>query len=152
MGNKTSDRTYVLVDTENINGGSDFTSGDVGKIRTLIESAVILPDGVQVAVATSCGAALVEAGLGWPGARRVWNPGKDGADLALADIALNEDLVGRFDHVVICSGDGLFAIVARFLRAAGVRVTVVSRPEALSRLLACEAAEVVFLPALRRAA
>lgn len=151
MHNKAS-RTLVLADIENIHGGTDFTVEDVCLARNLITSAIALPHDAQVVVATSSGQGLVTAGLGWPEARRVWLAGHDGADLALADVALNEDVVGRFNKVVICSGDGLFAVVARYLQGAGVQVVVVSRPNSLARALADVAQSVVLLRASGRAA
>ena len=82
-------RTLVLVDVENLLGGGGFAAEQVSELRRAVSAAVDLPDGAHVTVATSAGATLVEAGLGWPGARRVWRRGHDGADLALADVALN---------------------------------------------------------------
>lgn len=148
----TSRRTLVLADIENMQGGTDFTSEDVRITRRLIESVSQLPQDAHVVLATSSGQSLVTAGLGWPEARRVWLPGHDGADLALADVALNEDVVDRFHKVVICSGDGLFAVVARYLHLAGMEVAVVARRESLSRALAAAAGQVVLLPARGRAA
>lgn len=145
-------RTLVLVDVENLLGGCGFAAEQVSELRRAVSAALDLPDGTHVTVAASAGAALVEAGLGWPGARRVWRRGHDGADLALADVALNEDTTGRYGRVVICSGDGLFAVVAGYLRAAGLQVTVLARPEALSRALASAAGDVAVLPALGWAA
>jgi len=147
-----ANRTLVLTDIENIHGGTDFTVEDVCLTRRLITSAVALPRDAHVVVAASSGQGLVTAGLGWPDARRVWLAGHDGADLALADVALNEDVVVRFNKVVICSGDGLFAVVARYLQVAGLEVVVVSRPKSLSRALADAAENVVLLSASGRAA
>jgi NYN domain len=145
-------RTHVLVDIENMCGSGQFTRAEATAARTMIESAVTLPDNAQVTVGTTSDEACVEAWLAWSGPRPVRRHGQDGADLALADVALNENLIDRFDHVVICSGDGLFAIVAQYLRAHGVRVTVVCRPGSLSRALASHSDEVVYLSALGRAA
>lgn len=147
-----ANRTLVLADIENIHGGTDFTVEDVCLTRRLITSAAALPRDAHVVVAASSGQGLVTAGLGWPDARRVWLAGHDGADLALADVALNEDVVVRFNKVVICSGDGLFAVVARYLQVAGLEVVVVSRPKSLSRALADAAENVVLLRASGRAA
>ena len=152
MMNAMKGRTLVLVDVENLLGGSDFTAEQVHALRTVVTASVSIPTDAHVTVATSAGGPLVEAGLGWPGARRVWRRGQDGADLALADVALNEDTTGRYQRVVICSGDGLFAVVARYLRAAGLQVTVLARPDALSRALASAAGDIAVLPTLGRAA
>ncbi len=142
-----SGRVMMLVDVENLHGGSRFTVADVGIIRVNVGQVSGMPPEGQVVVGASSAAGLVEAGLGWPGARRVWIPGRDGADLALADVALNEDVVNRFARVVICSGDGLFAVPARYLRLAGLSVTVVAVAGRLSRQLAATATDVRLLPA-----
>ncbi len=146
-------RTLLLVDVENLIGGTGFTSADVTALRHQVEAAAGVKATTQAVVATSCGAPLVEAGLGWTGARCVWMRGHDGADLALADVALNEDVASRYSRVVICSGDGLFAVVARYLSTMGVHVTVVATQRSLSRHLAHVAHEVRLLDhALGRAA
>jgi len=145
-------RTHVLVDIENMCGSGQFTQVEATAARMMIESAVPLPHGTRVTVGTSSDEACLEAWLAWRGPRHVRQHGQDGADLALAEVALNENLIDRCSHVVICSGDGLFAIVAQYLRAHGVRVTVVCRPGSLSRALASHADEVVYLSALGKAA
>lgn len=146
-------RTLILVDVENLSGGTDFTAADVTDLRHRVEVTVGCTAGTQAVIATSCGAPLIEAGLGWPGARCIWMRGHDGADLALADVALNENVPGRYKRVVICSGDGLFAVAARHLVNMGVHVTVVSTAGSLSRHLARVADEVHLLDnALGRAA
>lgn len=40
----------------------------------------------------------------WPGARLVFNKGKDGADMALKNVLVKEDIAKRFSEVVIVSG------------------------------------------------
>lgn len=132
---KAQRRDLVLVDMENLCGGTEFTAARASAVRTELAALAGLAPAAQVVVGASCAAALLEAGLGWPGARLVWRPGHDGADLALADVVFTEDVVSRFDRVVICSGDGMFTLAARYLRQRSVTVTVVSRPEALSRQL-----------------
>lgn len=135
-------RTLILVDVENLSGGTDFTASEVTDLRHRVEAAAGCTATTQAVIATSCGAALVEAGLGWAGARCIWMRGHDGADLALADVALNEDIIGRYDRVVIGSGDGLFAVVSRYLVHMGIHVTVVAAAGSLSRQLARVAHEV----------
>jgi hypothetical protein len=66
--------------------------------------------------------------------------------LALIDVIRLEDISARFDHVVIASGDGIFAEPCARLQAAGCSVTVVSRRHAaLSRGLAFAVRDVRFL-------
>ncbi len=71
--------------------------------------------------------------------------GPDGADLALVEIVEMEDVAVRFDRIVIASGDGIFAHPAAQLQASGVAVTVVSRPDALSRQLKLAARDIRYL-------
>lgn len=141
-GRRLSVRTLVLVDVENLTVGTHFTAADVAATRVAVQAIASVPADAHVVVATSCGTTLVTAGVGWPGARLVWLPGPDGADLALADVALNEDVADRFDRVVIGSGDGLFAVVACFLTTRGLGVTVVARHRSLSRKLAAAVPDV----------
>jgi hypothetical protein len=137
-------RALMLVDPENLLGGGSFRAAQLATIRRplLAAAGVGRP---QVVVAASSGRGAVEAGLGWPGSRLVWRPGRDGADLALADVALNEDVVARYQRVVICSGDGLFAVVANYLGRHGVHVSVIAPRGGLSNRLAQVAAEVHVL-------
>jgi uncharacterized LabA/DUF88 family protein len=57
-----------------------------------------------------------------------------------------ENIAARFDHVVIASGDGAFAGVARALVNAGVRVTVVGRHGHISHMLYSAVADIRYLP------
>lgn len=136
----------VLVDIENLCGTAWFSGEQARLVRMQVERISGLPPDSQVVVATSSGDGLVEAGLAWPGSRLVWIPGRDGAELALADVALNEDVAGRFARVVICSGDGLLAVAARYLKLAGVDVTIVAGADRLSRILAATSDDVRLLP------
>jgi hypothetical protein len=85
------------------------------------------------------------AWFGWSGVRRVIRSGPDGADLALLEIIATENIDKRFDRVVIASGDKIFAQAAAALQAAAVRVTVVSRPDAISRHLRLAVRDVRYL-------
>lgn len=135
-------RDLVLVDMENLCGGTRFTATQAAAVRAAVTALASLSPIAHVVVGASCAAALLEASLGWSGARLVWRPGHDGADLALAAVAFTEDVVGRFDRVVICSGDGMFTLVARYLQRHGMPVTVVSRRDALSGQLRRAVADV----------
>jgi NYN domain len=128
-------RVLHLLDIENLLGGPTFTLADARSIRAVY--AATAPTGVvnQVVLATSHHAAA-PAWFAWPqSARRLVRSGPDGADLALIDVIATERLAERFDRVVIGSGDGIFALVAKWLEGAGVRVTVVARRGSLSGAL-----------------
>jgi hypothetical protein len=91
---------------------------------------------------------LKTAGAYWPSARYLARSGPDGADLALLDVISCERVAERFTHVLIASGDHIFAGEAAVLIARGCHVTVVSRYTALSRQLALAAGrQVIYLDA-----
>ena len=64
----------------------------------------------------------------------------------------HENIATRFTHVVIGSGDHLFAEEAAHLAAQGVWVTVVTCQRSLSSRLALAAREVIFLDTMAEAA
>jgi hypothetical protein len=139
-------REFHLVDIENLVGGPFFTAQDVADVREVYLGICGAAWNAQVVVACSAGRSLLEAGMGWPNCRRVWESGQDGADRALLEIAWSEHLPARFARVVIGSGDGIFAEAAAMLQAAGLHVTVVSRYGSLSRRLRLAALDLRILP------
>ena len=147
-----------LIDAENLGRGPRVAVADAAHIQRAYDA--VAPHGVidQLVVATSHHAAK-SYWFAWPcAARRLVRSGPDGADLELLAVLANEDVAARFDRVVIGSGDGIFAIGAAELQAAGCAVTVVTRSGALSRQLAFAVRDVRFLikhsarPAVRIAA
>lgn len=66
------------------------------------------------------------------------------------DVVRNEDVCDRFGHVAIASGDGDFVDVIEFLRANGVRCTVIADPTRCSRRLRLIADDFIDLPPLDR--
>jgi len=128
-------RVLHVVDVENLVGSPNFTELEAARVHRAY--AEVAPGGRidQLVLATSHHAA-VPAWFGWPAtARRLVRSGADGADLALLDVLSKESVEARFEHVVIGSGDGIFAFEAARLQAAGLDVTVVTRRGALSRQL-----------------
>jgi hypothetical protein len=133
-----------VVDIENLAGAAIPSRVQVSTVQGLYLSRLRFGADDQVVMAASH-LGLLEAALAWPHARYRVRSGPDGADLALIDVLLHEDIPSRFSHVVIGSGDGMFARTAKILAASGVRVTVASRPGSLSRLLRQAASDVVYL-------
>lgn len=128
-------RTVHLVDVENLAGASHVDVSLSRAIADLYAHAADLQPGDQVVVASSHHNAS-STWFGWgAAARRLVRSGADGADLALLDVIDSERLTERFAHIVIGSGDGIFAEAAARLRAAGANVTVISRGEGLSAKL-----------------
>jgi hypothetical protein len=144
-------RTLHVVDIENLAGAAIPSPGQVTEVQGRYVACLGFGADDQVVMAASH-LALLNAALGWPHARYRVRSGPDGADLELLDVLLHEDVAGRFTHVVIGSGDGVFGQAAAGLVARGVEVTVVSRRDSLSTALARAALDVVYLDAPRAAA
>ncbi|HYO39786.1 MAG TPA: NYN domain-containing protein [Nocardioidaceae bacterium] len=138
-----TERRLVLVDIENIVGGACDTSARARWARHRLENVVGLRHQDQVVVGVD-GGGVVCAASEWPGARAVIGKGKDGADRALLEV-LAEDLPSRYRHVVLASGDGIFAEAVAELTRHGLDVTVVAHESGLSRRLREAATRVVLL-------
>ncbi|WP_460991116.1 NYN domain-containing protein [Sinomonas soli] len=72
--------------------------------------------------------------FGWAGsAQRLARSGKDGADTALIEAVSDTSwIAGRYDNVVVASGDHIFAPAVAALKAAGTNVIVISPDSGLS--------------------
>ena len=144
-------RVLHLLDAENLLGGPGFTLAEAIQARAAYEA--VAPGGRvnQVVLSTSHYAAPA-AWFAWPrSVRRLVRSGPDGADEALLAVIATEGLELRFDRVVLGSGDGIFAFAVARLQASGCQVTVVTRPEALSRQLRLAVRDVRFIGAARSA-
>lgn len=138
-----SSRRLVLIDIENVVGGLVCDEKCAACARLTIRCAVGTHPMDQVVVAT-CHKGYQHVAWSWPKARRLVRSGQDGADLALLDV-LREDVASRFAHVVLVSGDGIFADAVTDLGHRGTHVTVASRRSHLSNRLRLAAARVVLL-------
>ena len=137
-------RTLHVVDIENLAGTAIPTLGQVSEVQERYMARLGFGADDQVVMAASH-LGLLNAALGWPHARYRVRSGPDGADLELLDVLLHEDVAGRFTHVAIGSGDGVFGQAAAGLVARGVWVTVVSRRGSLAPGLARVALDVIYL-------
>ncbi len=72
------------------------------------------------------------AAFGWPGGFHGFRSGKDGADIVLAQMMVEDNLADRFETVFLASGDGGLAPFAASLMAKGCHVQAVSRIESVS--------------------
>jgi hypothetical protein len=146
-GRRFPARRLHLIDIENLVGDPRPSLGQVRQVHSLYEACLVFGAMDQVEVAASSHQTLENAAFGWPHVHyRAWY-GPDGADLALVDVLRNEDVARRFTHVVIGSGDHLFAEDAARLAARGVCVTVVTRRLSLSWQLFAAAPKVIYLDA-----
>ncbi len=138
-------RRLVVVDIENVAGGAIVDGLLAADSRSRVDHAFVRRPTDHVIVGT-CHIGLLHAGLAWPGARVVVRSGTDGADLALLDVLINEQIHERFDEVALVSGDGIFVEAVAELENLGVHVTVVSDPECCSKRLRLAAGGVAWLP------
>lgn len=143
-------RRIVLVDIENVVGGSSALRERIMWAREAVEECILLRPGDQVVVGVAP-AGLVDVACAWTHVRYVMQSGIDGADLVLLEV-LAENIADRFAEVVLVSGDGIFADAVAALASQGVRTTVVAHADGLSRKLELAANEVRFLPELPRPA
>ena len=137
-------RTLHVVDIENLAGAAIPSLGQVSEVQGRYMARLGFGSDDQVVMAASH-LGLLNAALGWPHARYRVRSGPDGADLELLDVLLCENVAVRFTHIVIGSGDGIFATAASILADAGIRVTVVSRRRCLSPRLELAAHDVYFI-------
>jgi NYN domain len=127
-------RRLHLIDAENLIGCPQPTDGEVLACRRRY-AQLVGPAGLDQCIVACSHRAALAVGYGWPGARRLWRSGPDGADLALLDVFESESVCQRFDRLVLGSGDGIFAEAVSRVAARGVHVTVVATRRSLARRL-----------------
>ena len=137
-------RLLVLIDIENLTGTPSPTTNDVKAAKAALRAAIPDFDDSQRIVSCSHHAAPTVS-FAFPTARHLWRSGRDGADLALIDVLENELVHERYDRVIICSGDGIFADIAASLAGADVDVTAIALEGHLSARLELAARNVVLL-------
>lgn len=125
-------RTIHLIDIENLCGEARPSKAQVEHARKRYLGVVGGENRDQFIVASSKGN-LLNSSSGWPKARYLARDGKDGADICLARVVVEEGVAERFDSVVMASGDhGLAPFVSQLARR-GLDTTVVSLRDSLSR-------------------
>lgn len=125
-------RALHLIDIENLMGGP--LNGIPALERAISDymQATLVGAMDQFVVACNPGLAFL-AGRGLPKAQLLMRAGSDGADLALIEWASDVIwIAGRFDRLIIGSGDGIFETVAYAYRALGIEVGVVARQGSIS--------------------
>lgn len=128
-------RTAHFLDIENLCGNP--TAFGAVHVAAEYRDLVRVQHGDQIVVGASSSQAAFAGRQAFPGAQLVYREGQDGADNALVDFARSEldVLAGRFDTIVIGSGDHAFAPLARELAAVGLTVVVVAIPRTISGAL-----------------
>lgn len=140
-------RRLVLIDIENVVGGGIQTSTQAHWARTEVERMVGATSNDQVIVGTSH-FGLFQSHDAWPSARLVVRSGENGADLALLDVMMKEELEERFQELVLVSGDGIFSEEVARLGALGVHVTVLGHKDGMSKRLSMAASKTLHLSAV----
>lgn len=141
---KLAERSLHLIDIENL---TDSPSPSAAEVRQCWHHYEVVPVGPHDQFVIACSHhAAPSVGWAWPRGRRLWRSGENGADLALLEVIAQERVEERFKSVVLASGDGIFTDAVARLGAQGVDVTVVSRPESLSRSLMLAASSHIFFP------
>lgn len=130
------DRVHLVVDLENLCGGSEGVPRHVSDAHSALSSAVPL-QGAQVVLSVGVRAyrRTPQLPFVWNGARLLLGRGIDGADLRLLEDLLEEPQARRSSTVIIASGDGCFAPAATALRSRGVHTVALAREGTLSSRL-----------------
>lgn len=136
-------RRLHLVDVENLIGSRRPDAIEVAACSWRY-AELVKPAGMDQCVVACNRGAVADVGYNWPGVRYLWRSERNGADLALREVLLEENVAGRFGRVVLGSGDALFAEHVSRLGHDGVHVTVVANRWSLSRRLELAAAAVVY--------
>ena len=137
-------RTIHLIDIENLCGSSRVTPDQVAEARERYEEAVPIATSDHVIVASSRGN-LFSSSQGWPGVRLLARDGKNGADICLAEVIVEENVTERFQTAVVASGDGDLAPFVAFMAAKGMNTVIVSRADRLSRSMRVAAHKSILL-------
>jgi hypothetical protein len=126
-----SKRSIHLIDIENLCVTGDLTVEKVAEVREAY-LAQVEPSADDLFVIAASHHNMEAAAFGWPGGFHGFRSGRDGADIVLAQMMLEDDLADRFETVFLASGDGGLAPFASALRAKGCHIQVVSRIESVS--------------------
>lgn len=137
-------RCLVLIDIENLAGTPNPTTREVVRVMDALHDALPIPDRAHCVVACSHHAAKAVS-FAIPSVRHLWRSGRDGADLALLSVLNDERVEERFEYVIVCSGDGIFAARVAQLALSNVNVTVASLRGYLSARLELAARRIVLL-------
>ncbi len=139
-------RAFHLIDAENLAGVLPLRPLDP-RIGNLYRS-VVNPQPDDLFGVAADRSRLIDLATAFPGAQTLIGHGPNGADNALVDAIDWDLLVRRFDTIYIGSGDHWFTGLAHHAHLLGLKVVVVSRAIALSRMLESRADEFIELPEL----
>lgn len=124
-------RSIHLIDIENLCRTGDLTVDLVAEVRAAYLDQ-ILPGDEDLFVIASSHHNIEAVSFGWPGGFHGFRSGKNGADIVLAKMMVEDDLSDRFENVYLASGDAGLAPFASSLTSKGAHVVAVSRIESVS--------------------
>lgn len=127
-------RTLHLIDLENLAGAAHASAEALRNAGTAYHRIITIADSDHVWVACNPRVAL-HSRAAFPGSRMLVGHGHNGADKALLDAFHNDDVVAKYDLLVIASGDGIFTGIAAEFRLTGRDVVVTARPGAIANRL-----------------
>lgn len=134
-------RSLHIVDPENLVGSGRPSTEDLAYVMAMYGLVSGRRESDQVWFGASSVETLMKLRQVGGSAGLVWQPGPDGAELAL-DARLDWDhMAKRFSRVVFGSGDHYFAPIMSYLAGQGLEVVCVAREgsiSAASRLASCE--------------
>ena len=124
-------RSIHLIDIENLCRTGNLDVNGVAEVRQAYFDQVQPADDDLFVIASSHHN-MEAVAFGWPGGFHGFRSGKDGADIVLAKMMIEDDLAERFANVYLASGDAGLAPFASSLIAKGCHVVSVSRMESAS--------------------
>lgn len=139
-------RTAVLVDLENAAASPIPTLHATQAVQVMVSSLVPDPEAHYI-VATGT-RSHIDVAFGWRGGRIWARGGQHGAELELLDRARHENLAGRYQEIMVVSGDGMFTDYVSELGRLGVTTTVVGWRHSMSRSLRMAAHHVVYFDSI----
>ena len=137
-------RALHLIDAENLCGASLVSESAMLELQDAYVKTVPVGPFDQMIFASSH-ASIFAVRSGWPGHRYEMRSGKDGADICLATIIVDENVANRFARVFMGSGDGGLAPFAAHLASKSVSVTAVALEGSFSAQMRLATSEVLFL-------
>lgn len=143
-------RTLHILDIENLLQSSEISEIEVRNVK-IEYFLTVKPGENDLFVIGVSHFNQSAAGFGWGSGKATFRvqSGENGADLALID-ELNSTLIKEnFDGVVIVSGDGVFADIAKSIKETGVKPSFVSRIDSTSRAIRESGFPLILLPSLR---
>ena len=139
-------RSVHLLDIENMLSTGEIEANAINAVFADYKEQVTMTTNDLVIVGVSSVEGLLAVATSdLRNCRKLYRPGKDGADLALQEVLDHEQLERRFGVVHLATGDGGFSDSVAALAGRGAHVIVVSLPDSLSKRLHLAAHQTIGL-------